>query len=335
MRWAVNLMIVLASMATGIGQPALAQARPTPPKQPAIGPGGTDYDYLHIDRARHREPGGSACWVFEPAQADKTKPMPVIVYVHGLNAADYNTSWLWIRHMVRKGNIVLYPQYQRGLLLDPKRFTNKTAAAIGHALDKLDGKRHVKADTERFALVGHSLGGAIAANLAADHEGYGLPSVGALMAVQPGDVKTTKGLGVLFPSLLEDYSTIPRGTLMLVIATENDEVVGQRLAKRLYDEAVGVPKQDKNHVLIGPDRHGWPGLYDGHLMAWAYIDSRGRARVDAYDYALWRWLDALTDAAFYDGKHRDFALGNTPKQRAMGKWSDGRPVREPVVSDEP
>jgi hypothetical protein len=52
------------------------------------------------------------------------------------------------------------------------------------------------------------------------------------------------------------------------------------------------------------------------------------------DYGLWKLFDGLSDAAFF-GKNREYALGNTPQQRFMGKWSDGVPVKELVVTDKP
>ena len=56
---------------------------------------------------------------------------------------------------------------------------------------------------------------------------------------------------------------------------------------------------------------------------------------DALDFfGYWKLFDALSDAAFY-GRNRDYALGNTPQQRFMGVWSDGRPVRELVILDRP
>ena len=56
---------------------------------------------------------------------------------------------------------------------------------------------------------------------------------------------------------------------------------------------------------------------------------------DAMDYfGLWKLFDGLCDAAF-SGKNRQFALGNTPQQRFMGKWSDGTPVKELVITDKP
>jgi hypothetical protein len=55
-------------------------------------------------------------------------------------------------------------------------------------------------------------------------------------------------------------------------------------------------------------------------------------RIDALDYyGLWKLFDGLTDAAYYN-RNRDYALGNTPQQRYMGKWSDGMPVKEMIVT---
>lgn len=328
--WLWALLLVLC------GLPVQAQpvTHPTPPTQREAGPGGADYAHAGVSVTVYGE-GAQRYWVFEPRGVDKAEPLPVVAFVHGLNATNYGTSWLWIKHLVRRGNLVIYPAYQDGLLLNPKTFTGASAAAIAEAFKRFDGKTHAKADAQRFAMVGHSLGGAIIANLAARHEHFGLPKAGALMPVQPGDVRAEAGLGAFFPTLIEDHRTIPEGTLMLVVATEDDHIVGQGVAKKIFRAAELVPKEDKDYILIGADRHGRPPLLADHLMAWCYTDKQGTVKVDAYDYALWRWFDALMAAAFDDGKHRAIALGNTPEQRDMGKWSDGKAVREPAVTDEP
>ncbi len=57
--------------------------------------------------------------------------------------------------------------------------------------------------------------------------------------------------------------------------------------------------------------------------------------VNALDYyGFWKLFDGLCDAAFY-GKNRNYALGDTPEQRFMGRWSDGPPVKELTVTDKP
>jgi hypothetical protein len=63
-------------------------------------------------------------------------------------------------------------------------------------------------------------------------------------------------------------------------------------------------------------------------------DVNGRT-IDALDfYGTWKLFDGLSDAAFY-GRNREYALGNTPEQRFMGRWSDGVPVRELQVTTIP
>ena len=57
--------------------------------------------------------------------------------------------------------------------------------------------------------------------------------------------------------------------------------------------------------------------------------------LDALDwYGTWKLLDALMACSF-DGTWCEYALGNTPEQRFMGVWSDGVPVIELNVTDDP
>jgi len=62
-------------------------------------------------------------------------------------------------------------------------------------------------------------------------------------------------------------------------------------------------------------------------MAWTERqDSQGR--VNAYDFALWRWFDALQATAMGDKKQREHVFGEAALD--VGKWSDGTPVRPPI-----
>ena len=59
------------------------------------------------------------------------------------------------------------------------------------------------------------------------------------------------------------------------------------------------------------------------------------AFLDALDgYGIWKLTDALLACAFV-GEWYEHAFGNTPEQRLMGAWSDGVPVHEPLVTDDP
>ena len=113
---------------------------------------------------------------------------------------------------------------------------------------------------------------------------------------------------------------------------EDDLVVGGTDAKRIYDESIQVPAADKDHITIVKDDRGEPDLLADHN---APLSDSVLFPPDAVDwYGFWKWLDGLTDAAFY-GTNRDYALGNTTEQKNMGLWSDGTPVFEPDVTDNP
>ena len=64
------------------------------------------------------------------------------------------------------------------------------------------------------------------------------------------------------------------------------------------------------------------------------IQGRDVAFTNALDYyGFWKLFDGLCDAAFR-GANREYALGNTPEQRFMGRWSDGTPVKQLAVGDQ-
>lgn len=321
--------VIWLCVATAAG-PAVAdtQAKPTPPRQPATGPGGSDYPFDGMRVTAYGE-GAQGYWVLEPkGLADET--LPVVLFVHGLTLTRYTTYNAWITHLVRRGNVVIYPRYQTGGLVDPTSFTHEAARAARQALDRCDGKRHARADPQRLTMIGHSLGGTIIANLAARPEHYGLPAPQALMLLQPGDTRADTGLGALMPSITEDHGTIAEGTLMLIVDVKGDWYVSPKAGQRIYDNAERIGPGDKRRLLLHSDAHGEPALNADHYLPIAWTDRPGRSsgHADAFDYALWRWFDALQAAAGGDARQRGLVLGDAVPE--VGLWSDGVPVRRPV-----
>ena len=177
-------------------------------------------------------------------------------------------------------------------------------------------------DLDRVAVGGHSMGGVLSANVAAVATANGLPNFKAVFCAEPG----TGGFGPY-----ENYADIPSGTLLLTVVGNDDVVVGDGDARKIYTEAVLVPADDKDFIRVFADGYGDPDLLAGHNAPLAGL----LFPPDAVDwYGFWKWLDALTDAAFF-GTNRDVALGNTAAQRLMGYWSDGTPVTEATVTDAP
>ena len=366
------LMAVSARAAEGV----------SPPDQALNGPGGAAYTYGGKKVLSYGE-GDTQYWLFEPINPTP-KSCPVIIFNHGWSAMEPAPYDGWIEHLVRRGNIVIYPRYQADLLVKGDAFVNNAAAAVKDALTKLAQPGHVKAQTDKVAAVGHSAGGLVAAGLAVVAQSKGLPPIKAVMCVEPG--KSWGPPRLCIP--LQDMSKMPASTLLLTVFGEQDQVAKDIDARRIYNETRAIPKANKNCVELLMDDHGTPALIASHFcpispssqgeasraqrmrrmeetavgnspissganvghsirrqyFREALVKMRRRqpgafeeeteqpaqmsSAINALDYyGLWKLFDGLTDAAFF-GKNRQYALGNTPEMRYMGKWSDGVPVKE-------
>ena len=351
MRAILSLALVLISLTIGFSQGV------TPPLQPSNGPGGSQYSHTSVTRNRYGK-GGQEYWIFEP-DLPKPRSAPVVVLLHGWGGMNPLYYGAWIDHLVKRGNIVIYPRYQASLLTSLKDFTPNTLSAVKDALDRLQTEKgHVSPALNKFAAVGHSMGGLLAANLAALASESKLPRVRAVMSVEPGITESPINFA------LADLKKIPADTLLLALAGDQDSLVRDTDAKRIYYESTRIPAANKDFITLVSDSHGTPALIASHRAPTAldksYDSGEGlsgapggtsdpigdapqvkrRVRpetmmVNALDYyGTWKLFDALCDTAF-TGKNREYALGNTPQQRFMGLWSDGVPVKELIVTDKP
>lgn len=306
--------------------------------------------------------GGEQYWLFEPS-VPKPDSAPVIVFNHGWGGVYPAIYGAWIEHLVRRGNIVIFPRYQEDLKTPPKNFISNALAAVKDALKRLDKEPgHVKPQLDKFALVGHSAGGIVTANLAALAKSSGLPKPLAVMCVEPGNSWTPERISIP----VQDLNQVQKGTLLLTVVGEADNIVRGIDAKRIFRETTNIPLADKNFVTLVSDSHGRPELTANHFAPVAFSENYssgdqakgrregplrnrirqrrghipnqeggGKQSVDALDYyGLWKLFDGLCEAAFYH-KNRSYALGNTPEQRYMGRWSDGVAVKELRVTDHP
>jgi hypothetical protein len=296
------------------------QDEPTQPDQPTSGPGGSEYPHLGVKKSRYGY-GGNRYWIFEPF-APKPESAPVIVFNHGFTALHPICYREWIHHIVKRGNIVIYPRYQKGFFRGFTDYNSNAINAVKNAIETLQNGRHIPPDLDKFAITGHSLGGGLTANMAAQALEEGLPIPKAIMPVQPAVVYED---GI-------DFADIPAGTLMLVVVGQNDTVVGNESGKYIFDKTTQIPLSQKDFVIQVTDTYGHPDIVGDHLapVCLPFYDT-----VDAMDYySTWKLFDALTDYAFYD-INQEYCFGNTPEQRYMGLWSDGTPVNELIITDTP
>ncbi|MFO7898800.1 MAG: alpha/beta hydrolase, partial [Planctomycetota bacterium] len=286
--------------------------------------------------------GDARAWIFEPAEPTPAEA-PVVVFLHGWGAWWPELYRGWIDHIVRRGRVVVFPTYQAGAFTSLERVTANARAGVRNAMAELGKDGRVRPDTSKVAVVGHSLGGVIAANIAGDPAGSGLPHPRAVMCVEPGDPDRADVIArhvVELPSILDDLSGIPEGTLVLLVVGDEDTVVGDDTARLIWKRIRHLPSRDRCFVEVVSDRRGSPALVadhwfpasprDGTILKWS-----GVVRTDALDYyGTWRLFDRLTDAAFR-GENRAYAPGGGAGQRGMGTWSDGTPVKQLRIRKDP
>jgi acetyl esterase/lipase len=271
-------------------------------------------------------------WLFEPASPTLSEA-PVVVFVHGYGGYNPMIYGAWIRHLVRQGNIVIYPRYQKNLFSPgAEQFVPNAARGILDALEQLQQPGHVRPIPEKMAYVGHSYGGVISANLAIHYEDYGVPKPQAVMLCSPGSGRLSGGV-------LESYEAMPPDILLLIMVSVNDRVVGEEFGRRVFAEAIHTP--NRNLLVQYPDERGEEQFVTaGHNESYApdlAFDTGMRnvtakralriGRVDAIDwFGYWKLFDALL-ACSREGAFCDTALGDTPEQCSLGCWINGEPIR--------
>jgi hypothetical protein len=304
--------------------PASNPKATAPDKQPEKGPGSSEYAHKKVE-VYEALAAGEHYWLYTPAEP-KLERAPVVVFLHGFGALKPDGYDAWLEHLCKRGNIVIYPQWQAHNLEAPANYNTNAAKSILDAFTYLEAdKTRTQPIKESFAIAGHSAGGVNAANMAADYELLKLPKPKAVMPVQPGRAfsykEQKKGL---IP--LSKFEQIPEDCLLLCVYGDSDYTVGHWCAKTFFKDATKVKAENKNLVEFVSSDYGASAVVAGHQTPAA--PTGADTMVDVWDwYGYWKLLDGLTDAAFHN-KNREYALGDTPEQRNMGNYSDGRPFEQ-------
>lgn len=316
---------VFTSILTLIASLSIAQV--TQPTQPTSGPGGSNYTYGGVTEYDYATNGnGEDFWLFEP-----NNPVPdsanTIVFCHGMGETNPMLYGGYIKHLVRKGNIVIYPRYQKDLSAVTSNYNDSCAKGIQKALDTLKTAGHVKPRLYNYFITGHSVGGVLTANMSMLYAHYNLPKPLAAFSIEPG----APGLAGI---VLSDYSAFPSDVNYLIEIGSQDIVVGTQPGTDLYNNTINAPTSHKNLVEQFPDSHGTPAITSTHMEPLSadnqfdngetnlFISLSTPAVADAVDYfCIWKLMDALMDCSL-TGQNCNVAFGNTPEQKSMGLWSD-------------
>ena len=176
--------------------------------------------------------GADRVWVFRPKHRE---PKHVVLFVHGLGDQLETTPAhhrAWLEHLAQEGNAVLYPRFE----LTPAAPRPLEHLIAGARL----GWKHLGTDAPVLAI-GYSRGGRLVLDYAALAHGVD-PVPKTILSVFPA--------GSMDP--LQNLGTIRRGTKVVLLAGDRDEVVGTHGVNQVVTQlaASGFPYGDLSYGIV-------------------------------------------------------------------------------------
>jgi predicted alpha/beta-hydrolase family hydrolase len=212
--------------------------------------------------------GSSGVWLYKPAG----KPKNLVIWLHGQGGpteATPENHLPWIKHLVSRGSVVIYPRYETDYEADPLKFV---VNGIRTATDKVDVKGLP------VLVIGYSRGGGMAVEYGAIADENKVPVPDAIMSVFPS------GFGNA--SKLVDLTPLDHQTGLVFLFGDQDEVVGKLGIAYMAQRLQRASFPGENIQLIPVTSHG-----DFAATHFAPIDTSKAAQ-----NAFWKPADEiLTD----------------------------------------
>ncbi len=324
-----------------------ARQLPAGPVQPTLGPGGTEYQHAGFSWWQNGV-SEEQYFVFEPNQPAAKKP-GLVIFLHDWMASDPGYYMAWIRHLCRKGWVVLFPRYQGTGEVEKTWLFHIARSAKDYLLENFRQNR-VDLDKEKFAIIGHGAGAVLGANLAAADSYFGLPRCKALFILMPH----RKNLKIY------DLSAISRDASMMIITGDRMDEANENTAREIFYAADRVKTGNKIYISVWSDFYGHPPMVADELAPFApelpqferwvikhrydylqlakdkfHAHTIRTSPLDAFDWFVsFRLFDALSGQVF--SKKSDFnPLKDSAELRFMGYWSDGRRLKGLIGGNRP
>ncbi len=318
------------------------------PVQESFGAGGRDY---HHKSFTYWESGifpHERYLVFEPAEPTPSKA-GVVLIIHDLMNPLPNYYMGQIRHLCRKGWIVLFPLYQ-GTDQPTEHYVFNIIRSVKDFLKQSFEKNTIQIDSTKFGIFGHGSGAVLAANVAATYEYFGLPIPKVLVITMP-DRTYFK---------LFNLRGISRETRMAVINGDKLPLEDAQTAVSIFYTANRVKTVNKVFITVQSDYYGQPPLIADRFSALSpeyppkervvvnrrneyihtYKSKKFAPYVKADDIENFDWkvdfrvFDLLAMATF-DLNTNLTNIKKSEEFRFMGYWSDGKKVKPLIVTDRP
>ena len=178
--------------------------------------------------------GNYRCWMIRTEHAEQVAPKRIVVFLHGFGAQNPGVYGGWIRHLLADdpATLVLFPKFQTGLWAPRGEvFTQRTQETLENTLTELRGRYPTL--PRSVTLIGHSIGGAIAANLADREATLRNFSIDGVMLVQPGHKVFRCGRQ-------ETYTNVRPDLPVLLVTGADDGASGDQFANHFVATAPQV-----------------------------------------------------------------------------------------------
>jgi len=240
---------------------------------------------------------------------------------------------------VKRGAIVVYPNYQRSLFTYPAKFTRHAARGIRDGVKHVQENLPIELNLEEVSIVGHSFGGTISSNLLITYKEHGIPKPTVGLVCQPG-------YGPFKGARLKEYIGVHDDLMVTFVSGAQDKVVGSDFAFEIFSQFELEAGVQKSYLVHHPDKHGSPSIGAKHAEPCSPnfdFDSGSRNFINtaslqdgvanAVDYyCYWKILDAMMDCRFRNF-NCDIAFTDSAKMTFMGEWSDGKEVKRLTVGE--
>ncbi len=128
-RFAGDVTVLLLITVGALGQEgANNDAKPRQPSQPQHGPGSSEATSHSVVTIKIAD-GSQGGWIFLPADPSP-RTAPVIIFCHGWAAIPPHGYQAWVNHLVMRGNIVLWPNYQDSPLTPTRQALPNALAGV-------------------------------------------------------------------------------------------------------------------------------------------------------------------------------------------------------------
>lgn len=225
----------------------------------------------------------------------------VVFLAHGYGALNPAIFGAWIEHLLDEGNIIVYPRYQKNLILPgAQKFTPNATRAWKDAVAELASLNY---DEYPVVFVGHSFGGVVISNMLVESEESNIRLPDCALVCEGG-------VGPFTGALAKSYSGISDQIPMVMVVGQRDWTVGATFANKLFQEIPGhsesfyvfqkAGKLPSGRTITAShyEPYSIDKWCDNGMDNFTYRRAQQVGKLDEMNYnGYWYWLDLLIEKA--------------------------------------